>query len=137
MLRGPSSLANKRVIAFGSGGGSIVKHQLGRQHLHAPRRRRVRGWGGGAGAGKVGEDGLHSAWVPDGGDDAQPAAGTTKQMLHEREAVGVRIEKSDESLVLTPEGHVNLTAGGCSRFCLTPNYKKITNLNFKSPRRMS
>jgi redox-sensitive bicupin YhaK (pirin superfamily) len=36
------------------------------------------------------------------------AAGTTKKALHEGEAVGVRIEKSDESLVLTPEGHVHL-----------------------------
>jgi Transposase IS116/IS110/IS902 family len=36
------------------------------------------------------------------------AARTTKKGLHEGEAVGVRIEKSDESLVLTPEGHVHL-----------------------------
>jgi hypothetical protein len=36
------------------------------------------------------------------------AARTTKKALHEGEAVGVRTEKSDESLVLTPEGHVHL-----------------------------
>jgi redox-sensitive bicupin YhaK (pirin superfamily) len=63
------------------------------------------------------------------------AAGTTKKALHEGEPVGVRIEKSDESLVLTPEGHVHLPAGGCSRFCLTPNCKKSFS-NLKNPRRM-
>jgi redox-sensitive bicupin YhaK (pirin superfamily) len=39
---------------------------------------------------------------------ATVAAGTTKMALHEGEAVGVRIEKSDESLVLTPESYVHL-----------------------------
>ena len=81
-------IAIARCLAAPRGGGQGAGSGLRRRPSGAASRAELRrglrdcgggrwggaGWRGGAGAGKVGEDGLHGAGVLDGGKDAQPAA---------------------------------------------------------------
>jgi hypothetical protein len=68
----PTSVRGRRRV---SGGAAECQGGESREALrHGRREGGGRGWGGGVGAGEVGEDGLHGEGVLDGGDDAQPAA---------------------------------------------------------------